>query len=182
MHKNKDMKHSDILGSDQSWPCFISPAARLRLNTLDFSDLWDDEDLEPGAHEDDSVFTSSGSDSIPSTPPVPPPLPPSAPPLPPSPAPSGGVSGSGSRTLKLHWRELQSLPPVPQVCRFGNQTIWAGLEPVRLDTNRLEYLFESKSNVTSGALRSLVMGRQVRLGFCAGEHNHSSCNTESLSK
>uniref|UniRef100_A0A4W6EF18 FH2 domain-containing protein n=1 Tax=Lates calcarifer TaxID=8187 RepID=A0A4W6EF18_LATCA len=28
--------------------------------------------------------------------------------------------------------------------RFGSQTIWAGLEPVHLDTNRLEYLFESK--------------------------------------
>lgn len=163
MHKINNMKHSDILESDQSWPCFINPAARLRLNTLDFSDLWDDEDLEQGAHEDDSVFTSSGLDSVPSTPPVPPPLPPSAPPLPSSPAPSGGVGGGDSRTLKLHWRELQSLPPVPRVCRFGSQTIWAGLEPVRLDTNRLEYLFESKSNVTSGALRSLVMGRQVRL-------------------
>ncbi|XP_076144930.1 FH1/FH2 domain-containing protein 1 isoform X2 [Alosa pseudoharengus] len=163
------MKHSDILGPDQSWPCFITPTPRLRLNTLDFSDLWDDEDLELDTHDDDAIFTSSGLDSVTSTPPVPPPLPPSAPPLPPSapplppssPGPSGGGgSGAGSRTLKLHWRELQSLPPVPQVCRFGSQTIWAGLEPVRLDTNRLEYLFESKSSAASGALRSLVMGRQ----------------------
>ncbi|XP_023271135.1 FH1/FH2 domain-containing protein 1-like [Seriola lalandi dorsalis] len=32
--------------------------------------------------------------------------------------------------------------------RFGTQTIWAGLEPVHLDTNRLEYLFESKGSST----------------------------------
>lgn len=33
--------------------------------------------------------------------------------------------------------------------RFGTQTIWAALEPVHLDTNRLEYLFESKGSSTS---------------------------------
>ncbi|XP_042566499.1 FH1/FH2 domain-containing protein 1-like [Clupea harengus] len=165
------MKHSDFLEPDQSWASFIRPAPRLRLNTLDFSDLWDDEDLELDVQEDDTVFTSSGSDCAPPTPPLPPPLPPSAPPLPPlspSAGPAGG--GSGGRTLKLHWRELQSLPPVPRVCRFGSQTIWAGLEPVRLDTNRLEYLFESKSSAAVGTLRSLVMGRQVRIGLGTGGH------------
>ncbi|XP_063042597.1 FH1/FH2 domain-containing protein 1 [Engraulis encrasicolus] len=175
------MKHSDYLGADQSWACFTRHLAtpRLRLNTLDFSDLWDDEDIGLDAHNEDSdnafASTSSWSDgSLPPTPPVPPPLPPCAPPLPPgfaspSHGPTGGsgdggngsAGGGGSRTLKLHWRELQSLPPVPRVCRFGQQSIWAGLEPVRLDTNRLEFLFESKSRgATNGALRSLMMGRQ----------------------
>ena len=67
---------------------------------------------------------------------------------------------SGCRTLKLHWRELHSLPPLPRVSRFGPQTIWAGLEPVHLDTNRLEYLFETKGN---GSICSVLTGRQVRV-------------------
>ncbi|XP_045921658.1 FH1/FH2 domain-containing protein 1 [Micropterus dolomieu] len=41
--------------------------------------------------------------------------------------------------------------------RFGTQTIWSGLEPVHLDTNRLEYLFESKGHSTSF---NVVSGRQ----------------------
>uniref|UniRef100_A0AAY4DSE9 FH2 domain-containing protein n=1 Tax=Denticeps clupeoides TaxID=299321 RepID=A0AAY4DSE9_9TELE len=86
-------------------------------------------------------------------PPVPPPLPPSTPPT--STASSPVPKPTGSRTLRLHWRELQSLNPLPQVSRFGTQTIWAGLEPVQLDTNRLEYLFETK---TSSKARVSVLG------------------------
>uniref|UniRef100_A0A8C9X309 FH2 domain-containing protein n=1 Tax=Sander lucioperca TaxID=283035 RepID=A0A8C9X309_SANLU len=87
----------------------------------------------------------------------PPPLPP-PPPLA-SPLPSASHKGAAikCRTLKLHWRELQSLAPLPRMTRFGTQTIWAGLEPVHLDTNRLEYLFESKSSSTSFNVAS---GRQ----------------------
>ncbi|MEQ2167689.1 hypothetical protein GOODEAATRI_006700 [Goodea atripinnis] len=44
--------------------------------------------------------------------------------------------------------------------RFGKQTIWAGLEPVHLDTNRLEYLFESKATGTSF---TVVSGRQLAM-------------------
>ncbi|XP_019209616.1 FH1/FH2 domain-containing protein 1 isoform X2 [Oreochromis niloticus] len=62
-----------------------------------------------------------------------------------------------SRTLKLHWRELQNLAPLPRMTRFGTQTIWAGLEPVNLDKNHLEYLFKSKANSSS---LNIVSGRQ----------------------
>uniref|UniRef100_A0A8C2A397 FH2 domain-containing protein n=1 Tax=Cyprinus carpio TaxID=7962 RepID=A0A8C2A397_CYPCA len=88
--------------------------------------------------------------------PVPPPPPPLAPPLSvacESPRPSG------CRTLRLHWSALLSLQSLPRVGRFGLQSIWAGLEPVQLDTNRLEYLFESKSS-NSSALCSLMGARQ----------------------
>uniref|UniRef100_A0A3Q1AIR9 FH2 domain-containing protein n=1 Tax=Amphiprion ocellaris TaxID=80972 RepID=A0A3Q1AIR9_AMPOC len=91
----------------------------------------------------------------PAPPPPPPPLPPPPPPCLPSASPKGATTKS--RTLKLHWRELQNLAPLPRMTRFGTQTIWAGLEPVHLDTNRLEYLFESKGNNTS---LSVVSGRQ----------------------
>ncbi|XP_078020511.1 FH1/FH2 domain-containing protein 1 [Epinephelus lanceolatus] len=128
---------------DQSWGSFLKPAARLCLNTLDFSDLWDEED----STEDEATTASSDSSTCLGGPPAPPPLPPPlAPPLP-------LVSSKGAaikcRTLKLHWRELPSLAPLPRMTRFGTQTIWARLEPVHLDTNRLEYLFETKGSSTT---------------------------------
>lgn len=138
------------LDFDQSWSSFLKPAARLCLNTLDFSDLWDEED----STEDEGTNSINGSSTSLSAPPAPPPLPP------PPPLPSASHKGaSKSRTLKLHWRELQSLAPLPRMTRFGTQTIWAGLEPVHLDTNWLEYLFESKGGNTSFTVAS---GRQVR--------------------
>ncbi|XP_074518469.1 FH1/FH2 domain-containing protein 1 [Halichoeres trimaculatus] len=131
---------------DQSFKSFLQPAARLCLNTLDFSDLWDEED----STEDEG--TSESPTSL-QAPPAPPPLPP-PPPLTLTPKKGESIK---CRTLKLHWRELQSLAPLPRMTRFGTQTIWAGLEPVQLDTNRLEYLFESKGGCTSF---NLISGRQ----------------------
>lgn len=134
---------------DQSFSSFLQPAARLCLNTLDFSDLWDEED----STEDEG--TSEPPRCL-QAPPAPPPLPP-PPPLALTPKKGESIK---CRTLKLHWRELQSLAPLPRMTRFGTQTIWAGLEPVHLDTNRLEYLFESKGGCTNF---NLVSGRQVSL-------------------
>ncbi|KAM4537176.1 FH1/FH2 domain-containing protein 1 [Odontesthes bonariensis] len=121
---------------DQSWDSLLNPAARLCLDTLDFSDLWDEDD----SGEDEGTRAAKGSNTCPQGPPAPPPLPP------PLPSASSKDANIKSHTLKLHWRELQNLAPLPRLTRFGRQTIWAGLEPVHLDTNRLEYLFESKTS------------------------------------
>lgn len=139
---------------DQSWNSFLKPAARLCLNTLDFSDLWDEED----STEDEGTNSNHESSSTClQAPPAPPPLPPPPPLASHLPLASQKGAASKCRTLKLHWRELQSVAPLPRMTRFGTQTIWAGLEPVNLDTNRLEYLFESKGNNTNF---TVVSGRQ----------------------
>lgn len=138
---------------DQTWGSSVKPTARLCLNALDFSDLRDEED---SAEEEQAV---SASDSNLKGPPAPPPLPPPPPLAPPLPSTSHTDATIKCHTLKLHWRELQSLNPLPRMTRFGNQTIWATLEPVPLDTNQLEYLFRSKGNSTSF---NVVSGRQVR--------------------
>uniref|UniRef100_A0A8K9XEJ9 FH2 domain-containing protein n=1 Tax=Oncorhynchus mykiss TaxID=8022 RepID=A0A8K9XEJ9_ONCMY len=145
-------------GLDKSWVSFLKSAPRLRLNTLDFSDLWDEEDLGLDSAEEDGGTLINQTSACLQTPPPPPPMPPSAPPPPLSTGYASSMEKpSGCRTLKLHWRELHSLPPLPRVSRFGPQTIWAGLEPVHLDTNRLEYLFETKGN---GSICSVLTGRQ----------------------
>ncbi|KAF7654664.1 hypothetical protein LDENG_00066300 [Lucifuga dentata] len=131
---------------DYPWGSFPKPSASLCLNTLDFSDLWDEEDLGVESAEEEGTNSSNATSMCLKLPPVPPPLPPLAPPLPPASLKGAAIR---CRTLKLHWRELQSLPPLPRMTCFGTQTIWAGLEPVHLDTNRLEYLFETKGNNTT---------------------------------
>lgn len=145
---------------DQPWSSILKPAARLCLNTLDFSDLWDEEDLGTDSTEDEgtnSITETSQSGQVPPAPPLPPPPPP-----PPGAPPLFLASPKGTnnkcRTLKLHWRELHNLAPLPRMTRFGAQTIWARLEPVNVDTNRLEYLFESKGNSTCF---NVVCGQRV---------------------
>ena len=157
------MKGSDQIKDwdfEQPWDSFLL-AEHLCLNTFDFSDLWDEDDSgeEEGTHSANESTCPQGP-LVPPNPP-PPPLPPPPPPVAPA-LPSVSPKGATikSRTLKLHWRELQNLAPLPRITRFGTQTIWAGLEPVHLDTNRLEYLFESKVNSTSF---NVVSSRQVRL-------------------
>lgn len=131
----------------------------LQINALDFSDLWDEEDLYLDTADDDNK--KSPTNQTPGhklEPPTPPPAPPLAlshflaSPVPPE---------STRQTLRLHWKELLSLQPLPRVSRFGSQSIWASLEPVHLDTNRLEYLFESKSS-NNKVLSVLTSGKRVR--------------------
>ncbi|KAL1272045.1 hypothetical protein QQF64_031061 [Cirrhinus molitorella] len=149
------MKQAESFRLDTSWSSLAKHAPLLRLNALDFSDLWDDEDLELDSIDEDSSQTSANQIAAS---PVPPPPPPLAPPLP---VASESQRPASCRTLRLHWSALLSLQPLPRVGRFGLQSFWAGLEPVQLDTNRLEYLFESKSSNNS-ALCSLMRGRQQK--------------------
>uniref|UniRef100_A0A3Q2YIU8 FH2 domain-containing protein n=1 Tax=Hippocampus comes TaxID=109280 RepID=A0A3Q2YIU8_HIPCM len=141
---------------DQAWP--LQPATRLCLNALDFTDLWDEEDVDADAAEGEA--SNSGSDSSKegfrgvSAPPPPPPLDPRI--FTGSPKSASAKSG----TLKLHWRALQNVAPLPRKTRFGTQTIWTKLEPVHLDTARLEFLFEWKGK---SACLSLACGQRVRV-------------------
>ncbi|XP_062845769.1 FH1/FH2 domain-containing protein 1 isoform X2 [Trichomycterus rosablanca] len=105
-------------------------------------------------------------------PPPPPPPPPGvsglAPPAPPPPPPPGGLSvpppppippapflsppplnadpafAKKRKTVKLFWKELKQ-PESPRKCKFGRGTVWASLDKVAVDTDKLEHLFESKA-------------------------------------
>lgn len=156
--------------SDQSWSSFLKPAGHLRLNTLDFSDLWDEDD----STEDEG--TPSANDGYFGGPPAPPPLPPPPPPLA-FPSPAGATIKSP--TLKLHWRELQTLAPLPRMTRFGDRTIWARLEPVDLDKNQLEYLFKSKS---SSASFNMVSSKQKQQSVSVLQMKRSNIITIALSR
>ncbi|XP_055477239.1 FH1/FH2 domain-containing protein 1 [Psammomys obesus] len=93
--------------------------------------------------------------SVSCPPPPPPPPPPiigSCPPPPPlaAPFPHSALDGPSlptkRKTVKLFWRELKLAGVPPSRSRFGPcPTLWASLEPVSVDTARLEHLFESRA-------------------------------------
>ncbi|XP_037671477.1 FH1/FH2 domain-containing protein 1 [Choloepus didactylus] len=148
---------------------------KLCIGDLDFSDLGEDEDqdmlnmesVEAGKGVPPTMSLISGGPPPPpppppppnkgvSFPPAPPPLLSGGPPPPPPPPPAAPLSRSAPdgpalptkrKTVKLFWRELKlagghggsggHFGPCP--------TLWASLEPVSVDTARLEHLFESRA-------------------------------------
>nr|XP_035137990.2 FH1/FH2 domain-containing protein 1 isoform X6 [Callithrix jacchus] len=138
-------------------------APKLCIGDLDFSDLGEDEDQDMLNIE--SVEVGKG------VPPPPPPLPlfsgvpPPPPPLPPPPikgpfppppplaatlppsVPDSAALPTKRKTVKLFWRELKLAEGHGvSASRFGPYaTLWASLEPVSVDTARLEHLFESRA-------------------------------------
>ncbi|KAK2497771.1 hypothetical protein MC885_015643 [Smutsia gigantea] len=136
---------------------------KLCIGDLDFSDLGEDEDQDilnmesveagkgvPPPPPPLPVLTGSPP---PPPPPPPPPMkgsfpspPPLAAPLPPS-APDGLALPTKKKTVKLFWRELKLAGSHGgSRSRFGpSPTLWASLEPVSVDTARLEHLFESRA-------------------------------------
>ncbi|XP_072374488.1 FH1/FH2 domain-containing protein 1 isoform X2 [Scyliorhinus torazame] len=95
----------------------------------------------------------------PGCPPPPPPPPPpsfgqlSGPPLPPPPPPTNlspsqaadPVLTRKKKTVKLFWKELKQPEGPFRSCKFGRGTVWASLDKVKVDTTKLEHLFESKA-------------------------------------
>ncbi|CAO2610113.1 FH1/FH2 domain-containing protein 1 [Lemmus lemmus] len=135
---------------------------KLCIGDLDFSDLGEDED------QDTLNMASVESGGPPPPPPPPPPILGSCPPPPPPPPPpifgscppppplaaplahsalDGPILPTKRKTVKLFWRELKPAGVSGYSrSRFGPcPTLWASLEPVLVDTARLEHLFESRA-------------------------------------
>ncbi|XP_032280358.1 FH1/FH2 domain-containing protein 1 [Phoca vitulina] len=136
---------------------------KLCIGDLDFSDLGEDEDEDmlnveaveavKGVPPPPPPLPMLSGGPLPPPPPPPPPIkgslpppPPPAAPLPPS-APDGLALPTKRKTVKLFWRELKLVGGHGgSGSHFGPcPTLWASLEPVAVDTARLEHLFESRA-------------------------------------
>ncbi|XP_078067127.1 FH1/FH2 domain-containing protein 1 isoform X2 [Mustelus asterias] len=126
-----------------------------------------DSSIAKAAVKHDLPITPDGSmgASIPPPPPAPgcpppppPPPPPSfgqipGPPLPPPPPPTNlspfqvadAALTRKKKTVKLFWKELKQPEGPFKGCKFGRGTVWASLDKVKVDTTKLEHLFESKA-------------------------------------
>jgi len=143
----------------------VSKRHQLRIRDLDFSDLLSADDS--ASTQPPSPGTVSES-AIP-TPPPPPPtfIIPPAPPLgdsvarpPPALSLSSPAAAKTRKTMKLHWKEAK--PDVRSV--FSSEaleTIWTQMSheigPVKIDCNKLEHLFETRTVDMKSKVLGLVM-------------------------
>uniref|UniRef100_A0A669BL10 Formin homology 2 domain containing 3 n=1 Tax=Oreochromis niloticus TaxID=8128 RepID=A0A669BL10_ORENI len=162
--------------SDYIWDQLMAKPRELRIKDMDFTDLKDEDDMDIL----DMDSTTGSGDLIPPLPPLlcntalppPPPLfgcpppppilgkmmPPPPPFMAPIPPPSPQLSRGDiplfqkkKKTIRLFWNEVR---PVDWQCKshkFCKESLWSKLEPITLDTSKLEQLFESKSKELSKA-------------------------------
>ena len=159
--------------SDMQWEQMERLMCRaLKIKGMDFTDLSDNDDVSvfqpimpvnvgvlggppppPGAPPPPPPMGMGAGPPPPPPPPMfgapPPPPPPmfGAPPppppgmgAPPPPPPGMGTIKKNKKTVRLHWREVRLLAQ-PVTCA---ESIWNKLGPVKLDTDKLEHLFESR--------------------------------------
>uniref|UniRef100_A0A672GU60 Formin homology 2 domain containing 3b n=1 Tax=Salarias fasciatus TaxID=181472 RepID=A0A672GU60_SALFA len=97
---------------------------------------------------------------------MPPPPPFMAPMPPPSPQLSRGEAPlfqKKKKTIRLFWNEVR---PVDWQCKshkFCRESLWSKLEPVKVDTSKLEQLFESKSKELPVTKKAAVDGKRQEI-------------------
>lgn len=156
--------------SDYIWDQLMATPRELRIKEMDFTDLRDEDDLD--ILDMDNVMGTSDmipppppppcSSALPPPPPLfgcppPPPLlgkmmPPPPPFMAPMPPPSPQLCRGEvplfqkkKKTIRLFWNEVR---PVDWQCKshkFCKESLWSKLEPIKLDTSKMEQLFETKS-------------------------------------
>ncbi|XP_042345470.1 FH1/FH2 domain-containing protein 3 isoform X3 [Plectropomus leopardus] len=174
--------------SDYIWDQLMASPRELRIKEMDFTDLRDEDDMD--ILDMDNVMGSG--DLIPPPPPppcnaalppppplfgcpppppilgkmMPPPPPFMAPIPPPSPQLSRGempLFQKKKKTIRLFWNEVR---PVDWQCKshkFCKESLWSKLEPVKLDTSKLEQLFESKSKELPVTKKAAVDGKRQEI-------------------
>lgn len=142
------------------WEKSVTSKRSLVINGLDFTDLRDEDDkdiLEVRHH--DTGGAPPPPPPIPGGVPPPPPPPPGGvpppppfpggagppppPPMPGIPPPSASQLPSQAdkkKLVRLFWKEVKNSPLINGI----NKTIWGSIDPVDIDTKKLEHLFETK--------------------------------------
>nr|XP_034337878.1 FH1/FH2 domain-containing protein 3 isoform X13 [Crassostrea gigas] len=159
--------------SDVQWDKLLQKLHRpLKIKDLDFTDLKDSEDEDVFAPPKfDPSLGPPPPPGIPGMIPPPPPPPPFGGPPPPPPPPFGGPPppppppfggppkpdtskvnlppppGANlkkvKKTIKLHWKTVQPEAPHPST---KGETIWKDVINVKVDPDKLEHLFETRSS------------------------------------
>lgn len=154
--------------SDHIWDQLMATPRELRIKEMDFTDLKEEDDMD--ILDVDNVMGSGDLIAPPPPPalPPPPPLfgcpPPPPPPIlgkimpppppfmapipPPSPQLNRGeipLFQKKKKTIRLFWNEVRPIDWQCKSHKFCKESLWSKLEPIKLDTSKLEQLFESKS-------------------------------------
>ncbi|XP_052439431.1 FH1/FH2 domain-containing protein 3-like isoform X3 [Carassius gibelio] len=157
--------------SDSIWDQLMASPRDLRIGDIDFTDLGDEDDQDV---LDSGSLYSSGDLLAPPPPPPPcpfnlpapppmfgcpppppmfsirvPPPPPcfssQAPPPPQQQAEQPPLFQKKKKTIRLFWSEVRPADWIYRNHKRSQESLWSRLEPVKVDTAKLEHLFESKS-------------------------------------
>uniref|UniRef100_A0A8C5EM26 FH1/FH2 domain-containing protein 3-like n=1 Tax=Gouania willdenowi TaxID=441366 RepID=A0A8C5EM26_GOUWI len=173
--------------SDTIWDQLLASPRELRIRDINFTDLTEEDDKDIL----DAVLMGGCGDLPPPPPPLtcfphlppPPPMfgscpppPPmigiSRPPPPPSfsasmpvpPPPEPPMFNKKKKTIRLFWSEVRLpvlSPVVPNF--FLCHSFWTKLEPVKLDTAKLEHLFETKSKEIPVTKKTAADGKRQEI-------------------
>ncbi|XP_060637398.2 FH1/FH2 domain-containing protein 3 isoform X6 [Anolis sagrei] len=174
--------------SDYIWDQLMANPRELKIKDMDFTDLRDEDDvdvLDMEMHPRDSLAAPPPPPpSFLGLPPPPPPLFYGCPPPPPpssnllAPPPVFGIAqGFGSppltrnqpafvkkkKTIRLFWNEVR---PFEWQCKNNKCCkgfLWSKLEPIKVDTSKLEHLFESKSKELPVTKKTAADGKRQEI-------------------
>uniref|UniRef100_A0A2K5XHZ9 Formin homology 2 domain containing 3 n=1 Tax=Mandrillus leucophaeus TaxID=9568 RepID=A0A2K5XHZ9_MANLE len=164
--------------SDYIWDQLMANPRELRIQDMDFTDLGEEDDI-------DVLDVDLGHREAPGPPPPPPPplldsIPP--PPVPgnllaPPPPVFNAPQGLGwsqvprgqptftkkKKTIRLFWNEVRPFDWPCKNNRRCREFLWSKLEPIKVDTSRLEHLFESKSKELSVSKKTAADGKRQEI-------------------
>lgn len=177
--------------SDYIWDQLMASPRELRIKDMDFTDLVDEDDLDildmgsmMGSGElipppppppcisalppPPPLFGCPPPPPIPGMPPPPPFIAP-APPMQPllgSPQLSRGeppLFQKKKKTIRLFWNEVRPVDWQYRNHKHCQESLWSKLEPIKLDTSKLEHLFETKSKELPVTKKTAADGKRQEI-------------------
>nr|XP_054317073.1 FH1/FH2 domain-containing protein 3 isoform X3 [Pongo pygmaeus] len=175
--------------SDYIWDQLMANPRELRIQDMDFTDLGEEDDIdvldvELGHREAPGPPPPPPPTFLGLPPPPPPPLLDSIPPPPvpgnllvPPPPVFNAPQGLGwsqvprgqptftkkKKTIRLFWNEVRPFDWPCKNNRRCREFLWSKLEPIKVDTSRLEHLFESKSKELSVSKKTAADGKRQEI-------------------
>ncbi|XP_011769795.2 FH1/FH2 domain-containing protein 3 isoform X6 [Macaca nemestrina] len=175
--------------SDYIWDQLMANPRELRIQDMDFTDLGEEDDIDVldvdlGHREAPGPPPPPPPTFLGLPPPPPPPLLDSIPPPPvpgnllaPPPPVFRAPQGLGwsqvprgqptftkkKKTIRLFWNEVRPFDWPCKNNRRCREFLWSKLEPIKVDTSRLEHLFESKSKELSVSKKTAADGKRQEI-------------------
>ncbi|XP_022442713.1 FH1/FH2 domain-containing protein 3 isoform X4 [Delphinapterus leucas] len=175
--------------SDYIWDQLMANPRELRIQDMDFTDLGEEDDIDVldvdlGHRESPGLPPPPPPPLLGLPPPPPPPLLDGVPPPPvpgnllaPPPVFSAPPQGLGwpqvprgqpaftkkKKTIRLFWNEVR---PFEWPCKNNGRCrefLWSKLEPIKVDTSKLEHLFESKSKELAVSKKTAADGKKQEI-------------------
>ncbi|CAN9503802.1 unnamed protein product [Ophioblennius macclurei] len=172
--------------SDTIWDQLLASPRELRIGDINFTDLTEDDDKDIL----DAAFMGGCGDLPPPPPPPsciprlpppppmlggcppPPPLsgmmrPPPPPcfnaPIPVPPPPEPPLFNKKKKTIRLFWSEVRPTDSQYRDYKRSGDSLWSKLDPVKLDTSKLEHLFETKSKEIPVTKKTAADGKRQEI-------------------